>query len=276
MTLIQAIILGIFQGISEFLPISSSGHLVILQHFFGIKEGNLFFTEMLHFGTLISIVIVYFNDIIKIIVEFFKMLGSGIKNKKFKIVNDYQKLALLIIIGSIPTAIIGFLFEDFFKKLYSSSILPIGVAFLITGLLLWIANKKPHENKKVRNMTILDSLTIGIFQGIAIIPGISRSGSTIVAGLLRGLDRSLATEFSFLLALPATFGAGLFGITDVIKTGSTAVIDGPLIIGILLSTIVGVFAIKFLIKMLKKDKLHYFSYYLWIIGFITIISHLIG
>ncbi|NLV75544.1 MAG: undecaprenyl-diphosphatase UppP [Tissierellia bacterium] len=276
MTLIQAITLGIFQGISEFLPISSSGHLVILQHFFGIKEGNLFFTEMLHFGTLISIVIVYFNDIIKIIVEFFKMLGSGIKNKKFKIVNDYQKLALLIIIGSIPTAIIGFLFEDFFKKLYSSSILPIGVAFLITGLLLWIANKKPHENKKVRNMTILDSLTIGIFQGIAIIPGISRSGSTIVAGLLRGLDRSLATEFSFLLALPATFGAGLFGITDVIKTGSTAVIDGPLIIGILLSTIVGVFAIKFLIKMLKKDKLHYFSYYLWIIGFITIISHLIG
>lgn len=276
MTLIQAIILGIFQGISEFLPISSSGHLVILQHFFGIKEGNLFFTEMLHFGTLISIVIVYFNDIIKIIVEFFKMLGSGIKNKKFKIVNDYQKLALLIIIGSIPTAIIGFLFEDFFKNLYSSSILPIGVAFLITGLLLWIANKKPHENKKVRNMTILDSLTIGIFQGIAIIPGISRSGSTIVAGLLRGLDRSLATEFSFLLALPATFGAGLFGITDVIKTGSAAVIDGPLIIGILLSTIVGVFAIKFLIKMLKKDKLHYFSYYLWIIGFITIISHLIG
>lgn len=276
MTLIQAIILGIFQGISEFLPISSSGHLVILQHFFGIKEGNLFFTEMLHFGTLISIVIVYFNDIIKIIVEFFKMLGSGIKNKKFKIVNDYQKLALLIIIGSIPTAIIGFLFEDFFKNLYSSSILPIGVAFLITGLLLWIANKKPHENKKVRNMTILDSLTIGIFQGIAIIPGISRSGSTIVAGLLRGLDRSLATEFSFLLALPATFGAGLFGITDVIKTGSTAVIDGPLIIGILLSTIVGVFAIKFLIKMLKKDKLHYFSYYLWIIGFITIISDLIG
>ncbi len=276
MTLIQAIILGIFQGISEFLPISSSGHLVILQHFFGIKEGNLFFTEMLHFGTLISIVIVYFNDIIKIIVEFFKMLGSGIKNKKFKIVNDYQKLALLIIIGSIPTAIIGFLFEDFFKNLYSSSILPIGVAFLITGFLLWIANKKPHENKKVSNMTILDSLTIGIFQGIAIIPGISRSGSTIVAGLLRGLDRSLATEFSFLLALPATFGAGLFGITDVIKTGSTAVIDGPLIIGILLSTIVGVFAIKFLIKMLKKDKLHYFSYYLWIIGFITIISDLIG
>lgn len=276
MTLFQSIILGIFQGISEFLPISSSGHLVILQHFFGIKEGNLFFTEMLHFGTLISIVIVYFNDIINIIVEFFKMLGDGIKNKKFKITNDYQKLALLIIIGSIPTAIIGLLFEDFFEKLYSSSLLPIGIAFLVTGFLLWIANKKPNETKKVKEMTILDSLIVGTFQGIAIIPGISRSGSTIVAGLFRGFDRSLATEFSFLLALPATFGAGLLGIMDVIKTGSKTTVDAPLIIGILLSTIVGILAIKFLIKVLKKNKLHYFSYYLWIIGCITIFSHFIG
>lgn len=273
MTLVQAIILGIFQGVTEFLPISSSGHLVLLQNFFGIKEGNLFFTEMLHFGTLISILIVYFNDIINIIIEFFKMIGEGIKNKNFKIKNGYQKLALLIIIGSIPTAIIGFLFEDFFKTLYSSSLLPIGMAFIITGFLLWIANRKPYENKNVKNMSFLDSIIIGLFQGIAIIPGISRSGSTIVAGLLRGLDRSLATEFSFLLALPAIFGAGLFGIIDVVKTGSEVVFTIPLLAGVLLSAIVGVFAIKFLISMLKKDKLHYFSYYLWIVGLITIISH---
>lgn len=273
MTLVQAIILGIFQGVTEFLPISSSGHLVLLQNFFGIKEGNLFFTEMLHFGTLISILIVYFNDIINIIIEFLKMIGEGIKNKNFKIKNGYQKLALLIIIGSIPTAIIGFLFEDFFKTLYSSSLLPIGMAFIITGFLLWIANKKPYENKNVKNMSFLDSIIIGLFQGIAIIPGISRSGSTIVAGLLRGLDRSLATEFSFLLALPAIFGAGLFGIIDVVKTGSEVAFTIPLLAGVLLSAIVGVFAIKFLISMLKKDKLHYFSYYLWIVGLITIISH---
>jgi len=273
LTLVQAIILGVFQGITEFLPISSSGHLVLLQHFFGIKEGNLFFTEMLHFGTLFSILIVYFNDIINIIVEFFKMIGDGIKNRKFKIKNGYQKLALLIIIGSIPTAIIGILFEDFFKNLYSSSLLPIGISFIITGLLLWIANKKPYENKSVKNMSFLDSIIIGIFQGIAIIPGISRSGSTIVAGLLRGLNRNLATEFSFLLAMPATFGAGLLGILDVVKTESEIAFTMPLLIGIILSTLVGIIAIKFLITMLKKDKLHYFSYYLWIIGLITIISH---
>lgn len=273
MTLIQAIILGIIQGVAEFLPISSSGHLVVLQNFFGIKEGNLFFTEMLHFGTLISIFIVYFNDIINIIVEFFKMIGDGIKNKKFRIKNGYQKLGLLIIVGSIPTAIIGILFEDFFENFYSSSLLPIGIAFMITGLLIWIANKRPYENKNVKNMSFLDSFIIGTFQGIAIIPGISRSGSTIVAGLFRGLDRSLATEFSFLLALPATFGAGLLGIRDVVKTGSELAFTAPLLIGMALSTIIGVFAIKFLISILKKDKLYYFSYYLWTIGIITIISH---
>ena len=274
MTLFQAIILGVLQGIAEFLPISSSGHLVIMQYFFGIKEGNLFFTEMLHFGTLISIVIVYFNDIIKIIVEFFKMLGDGIKNKRFRIANGYQRLALMIIVGSIPTAIIGLLFEDFFEKLYSSSLIPIGISFLITGTLLWVANNKAYENKNVKNMTFLDSIIIGIFQGIAIIPGISRSGSTIVAGLLMGLNRSLATEFSFLLALPATFGAGLLGIRSAIKIGSEVAFTAPLIMGVILSAIVGIFAIKFLIKILKKDKLYYFSYYLWIIGIITIISQL--
>lgn len=275
LTLVQAIILGIFQGIAEFLPISSSGHLVILQHFFGIKEGNLFFTEMLHFGTLISIVIVYFNDIIKIVVEFIKMIKNCIVNKNLKIRNDYQKLGILIIVSSIPTAIIGLVFEDFFEKLYSSSILPIGIAFIVTGILLWIANNKSYENKRVRNMSFLDGLIIGTFQGVAIIPGISRSGSTIVAGLFRGLNRSLATEFSFLLALPATFGAGLLGIREVIKTNSKVAFTMPLIIGVLLSTIVGVFAIKLLMRILKKDKLHYFSYYLWIIGLITIVSSFI-
>lgn len=226
---------------------------------------------MLHFGTLVSIVIVYFNDIIKIVVEFIKMIKNWIIEKKLKIKNDYQKLGLLIIIGSIPTAIIGLAFEDFFEKLYSSSILPIGIAFIITGALLWVANNQSYENKKVKNMSFLDGLIIGTFQGIAIVPGISRSGSTIVAGLFRGLNRSLATEFSFLLALPATFGAGILGIREVIKTDSQVAFTMPLVVGVLLSTIVGVFAIKILIKMLKKDKLHYFSYYLWLVGLITIV-----
>lgn len=274
MTIFQSVILGIFQGITEFLPISSSGHLVLLQHFFGIKEGNLFFTEMLHFGTLISIFVVYFKDIIRIIVEFFKMLGNGVKNKRLKITNSYQRLGVLIIIGSIPTALMGILLEKQFEKLYSS-ILAVGFAFLITGMLLWIADKNPSENKKARDMTILDALVIGTFQGIAIAPGISRSGSTIVGGLFRGLNRKLATEFSFLMALPATFGAAILGIKDVVESGTEITFSMPLLIGVILSAIVGIFSINILVGLLQKKKLHYFSYYLWILGIILIIAQFI-
>lgn len=273
MTYFQAIILGIFQGISEFLPISSSGHLVVLQRIFGIKEGNLFFTEMLHFGTLISIFIVFFNDIIKIIVEFFKMIGHGIKNKKFKITNIYQKMAILIIVGSIPTAIIGLLFQDTFEKLYSS-LLSISIAFIVTGFILWIVDKKSRGHKKIKNMSYGDALIIGTFQGVAIIPGISRSGSTIAGGLFRGLDRNLATEYSFLLALPATFGASLLGIKDVIETGSEVYFSLPLITGVIISALVGVISLRLLIKLLQNKKLHYFSYYLWALGIFLLIYQL--
>jgi len=272
--LLEAIVLGIFQGIAEFLPISSSGHLVILQNLFGIKEGNLFFTEMLHFGTLISIIVVYFKDIIRMIIEFIRLLLSIFKGEKIKELNKYQKLAILIILGSVPTAIIGLSLEDFFESLYTS-ILPIGFAFLVTGVLLWTAERRSYQNKKVKDMTYLDSLIIGTAQGIAIIPGISRSGSTIVAGLLRGLNKPLATEFSFLLALPATLGAGLLGILKLTKSNSEILVNFPLLVGVLTSTIVGIVSLKILISLLNKNKLHYFSYYLWVIGIITIITQLI-
>lgn len=273
MSIIQALILGIFQGVAEFLPISSSGHLALLQHLFDIKEGNLFFTEMLHFGTLISIFIVYFKDIMRIIYEIIILIGNILKGRRKKL-TVHQKLGLFVLIGSIPTAIIGLTFEDFFESLYTS-ILPIGIAFIVTGFLLFIAEKNTYQNKGIKEMTIKDSLIVGTFQGVAIIPGISRSGSTIVASLFRGLNKSLATEYSFLLALPATFGAFLLGIIDVLKNDSSSVmINTPLIIGVAISAIVGVFSIKILIKLLKNNKLHYFSYYLWIIGVITIISQL--
>jgi len=274
LSLIQAIILGVFQGVAEFLPISSSGHLALLQHLFNIKEGNLFFAEMLHFGTLISIVIVYFNDIVKIIVDMLKLLGDLIRRRKIKKLTTHQKLGLLIITGSIPTAIIGLTLEDYFESLYTS-ILPIGIALIFTGFLLWIAEKRAFDNRNINDMTILDSIFIGTLQGIAIIPGISRSGSTIVAGLFRGLDKSFATEYSFLLALPATFGAFLLGIRQVVKEGTGMMINFPLVVGVILSAVVGVISIKLLVKLIKRNKLYYFSYYLWIVGALTIVSQII-
>jgi undecaprenyl-diphosphatase len=136
--------------------------------------------------------------------------------------------------------------------------------------LLWFAERIGKQEKGVREVKIIDSLLIGVFQGIAIIPGISRSGSTIVGGLFMGLKKPVATEFSFLLALPATFGAFLLGMKDVAESGGVF-INGPLILGVLLSAITGVFAIKALIKILNNNKLKYFSYYLWVLGIITIV-----
>jgi undecaprenyl-diphosphatase len=240
---------------------------------FGITEGNLFFTEMLHFGTLISIVIVYFKDIKLIIIDIIKLIVNIVKRKRQKL-TKYQKLGLLIIAGSVPTAIIGLSFEDFFESLYTS-LLPIGFSFLVTGMLLWVAEKKSKTFKDVKDMTFLDSILIGIFQGLAIIPGISRSGSTIVMGLFRGLKKPLATEYSFLLALPATFGAFLLGIIKVSRGSATAVFNLPLFVGVILSCVVGVISIKALIKILNKNKLHYFSYYLWALGAFIIITQLI-
>lgn len=269
MSWFEAIVMGIFQGVAEFLPISSSGHLALMQYLFDIKEGNLFFTEMLHFGTLISIFIVYFKDIARIIYEFIMLIGSVIKKKRIGKLTKHQWFGLLIIIGSIPTAVIGLTFKDFFESLYTS-IIPIGIAFIVTGFLLWIAEKRGNEGKDVKDVKLIDAILIGIFQGIAIIPGISRSGSTIVGGLFRGLKKPVATEFSFLLALPATFGAFLLGMKDVVK-GGEAFINGPLVLGVILSAITGVFAIKALIKLLNNNKLKYFSYYLWALGALTIV-----
>jgi undecaprenyl-diphosphatase len=265
--------MGVFQGIAEFLPISSSGHLALLQHLFNIREGNLFFTEMLHFGTLISIIIVYFKDIARIIYEFLQLVRLLITGKRNIRLTKHQWFGLLILVGSVPTAIIGLTLKDFFESLYTS-IIPIGIAFIVTGILLWFAENRGKQGKDVGDVKIKDAILIGIFQGIAIIPGISRSGSTIVGGLFRGLKKPVATEFSFLLALPATLGAFLLGMKDVAESGA-AHINGPLILGVLLSAVTGVFAIKALIRILNNNKLKYFSYYLWILGIITIIIGII-
>ncbi|RKD34490.1 undecaprenyl-diphosphate phosphatase [Thermohalobacter berrensis] len=273
MDLFKVIILAIFQGITEFLPISSSGHLVLLQDLLGIKEGNLFIAVMLHFGTLISILIVYFKDIVGIINEFFIMIIEFLKYKKINIDNEYKMLSILIIIGSIPTGLMGIFLGDVFESFYNSTLI-VGFALIITGLLLWIAEKSSSGIKNVKDMNILDALLIGIFQGLAITPGISRSGSTIVGGLFRGLNKKLATRFSFLLAIPAILGASLIEFYKAISVQTSVVLSNllvPAIIGIFVSAITGVFAIKLLIRVLEKGKLYYFSVYVWILGIMIIL-----
>ena len=271
MSLMMAIILGIFQGIAEFLPISSSGHLVLLQNFFEMDQGELFVSVMLHLGTLISIVIVFYKDIIAIIGSFFQIVTELFTKNKIVLDTESKILAIMIIVGTIPTGLMGILFKDFFEGLYES-LLAVGIALIVTGFLLMISEKSNTGKKNIRNMTISDAIIVGIFQGFAIIPGISRSGSTIVGGLFRGFNTRLATKFSFLMAIPAILGATLLETVKVITSDNPIAFSIPLLVGVLLSTVTGVVAIKVLIKALEKGKLYYFSYYVWVVGIVVIIS----
>ncbi|MTI48053.1 undecaprenyl-diphosphate phosphatase [Sporosalibacterium faouarense] len=271
MTLLQAVILGIFQGIAEFLPISSSGHLVLLENIFKINEGEIFFTVMLHFGTLISILIVYFKDICKIVVSFFQIIGKLFSREKVRLDNESKVLTVMLIVGTIATGLIYIVFGDFFESLYSS-LVAVGIALIVTGFLLMISERTNSGRKTAKNMTIVDAIIVGLFQGFAIIPGVSRAGSTIVGGLFRGFDKTLATKFSFLMAIPAIGGASLIELLKVLFGDQSVGFSLPLLVGVILSTVTGVFAIRILIRVLERGKLYYFSYYVWAIGGIIILT----
>lgn len=275
MTLLKAIILAIVQGITEFLPISSSGHLAILQILFNIKEGNVFFSQVLHFGTLLSILLVYHKQVINMIVEFFKMLGSLIKRKKIEL-NHYQKLALYIILATIPTVIIALFIEKYLDQLYMSSLI-IGLCFIITAFMIYFIDINIHGKNTVR---ITDAgmpkvLAIGAVQGVAALPGISRSGSTIFISHILGINKKDAVDFSFLLAIPAMLGGFILGLKDIFKEGSAVSFDINAIVGLIVSFITGVLAIRLIKVLIKKKKFHVFSYYLVILGIICIVLNFI-
>ncbi len=249
MEILKIVILGIVQGLTEFLPISSSGHLVILQKLFNITQNQLLISVLLHFGTLIPVLIVFWDDIKEIL--FFK------KEKRYFI--------FLIIIASIPTALMGIFFEDFFEKLFSSA-LSTAAMLIVTGFILYLGDKLADYDKEITNFKWLNAILVGIAQGIAIIPGISRSGSTITASLIQGLKKEDAARFSFILSIPVIGGAGLLKVGEAVSNGVTNFNITAIILGIISSIISGYIAIRYFIYILKKQKLIYFSYYCWIVG----------
>jgi undecaprenyl-diphosphatase len=269
MSLFEAIILGIVQGIAEFLPISSSGHLALTQFLLGTPEDQIFFlTVMLHIGTIFSVLVVYWTDLYNITLEFFKMCWDTLRGKGLGLDNLYRKLGLLIIVGSIPTALMGILLRDIFSEVYTSQRV-IGIALLMTGTLLWASERtqKFKENKKsLKEMSWLNAIVIGVFQGLAITPGMSRSGSTISGALFQGINKETATRYSFLLSFPVIVGASLLEARDALTYGTGDVTLPMLLVGIFTSFVAGVFAIRTLIRMISKGKLYYFSYYTWALG----------
>jgi len=247
MNIAQATILGIIQGITEWLPISSSGHLVIAQEFFGLQN-YLFFDILLHIATALVVIVVFRKDIFEII--------KALINRNFN--TEYGKLAIFIIIGSIPTAIIGILFGDIFEKMFSS-LWSVATALMATGILLLLTKLK--TNKPSRNLNKKDSLFIGFIQGIAIIPGISRSGTTIGAGMLSGIAKEKIARFSFLLSIPAIIGAFLLKFNTIYKTNASNFNWVAIIAGMLAALIVGYLSLKLLLKIIKSDKFYIFGYY---------------
>ncbi len=203
MTYFQAIILGLAQGLSEFLPISSSGHLALLQYFFDVSADNVLpFAVLLHLGTLVSVFIVYWKDIVELVKELGAVIKDIFTGKGLRInANPTRRLGFMIIVATIPTAIIGLLFNDAFAALYLS-LVSIGIGLLITGTILMIAEKMGKSNKSVKEMKFRNAVFVGIMQGIAICPGISRSGSTLFGGLISGLNKEFAVKFAFLISIP--------------------------------------------------------------------------
>ena len=276
MTYFEAVILGLVQGLAEFLPISSSGHLALLQQWFNINEDKvLLFAVLLHVGTLISVFIVYWRDIWELIVELCLTVkdlctGKGLRLEE----RPVRKLGIMIIVATIPTAIIGLLFNDLFDRLYTS-VLPIGIGLIITGFLLVFAERTGSSNRGIEKMNFRNALFIGRVQGIAICPGISRSGSTLFGSLICNLDRKFAVKFVFLISIPSILGSAILETPDAIAAGVEISQIGPIIVGMAVAAVSGLIAIKTMIKIVSDKKLSYFSYYVWALGAAVVIYSII-
>lgn len=271
MTYLEGIILGLVQGLTEFLPVSSSGHLAILENLFKIDEDKvLLFAVLLHVGTLISVFIVYWKDIWELILELGFTVKDLVKGNGLRLEErPIRKLGIMILVATVPTMIIGVLFGDLFDKLYTS-IIPIGIGLLFTGIILFIAEKQGSGKRTIENMNFRNAIFVGIVQGIAICPGVSRSGSTLFGSLICKLDRKLAVKFIFLISIPPILGSAILEAPAAFKQGVDMSQLGPMFIGILVAAISGLLAIKFMIKIVSDKKLSYFSYYVWVLGILVI------
>lgn len=261
----EVIILGLLQGFTEFLPVSSSGHLVIAQDLLNVSNPGVVLELMLHLGTLVSVFIVFWSDIVGLIRGFFSLLLSprGRRPMTQELVT-YRKLVLLLLVGIIPTALFGLALEPLFEQLFDS-VKAVGLALLLTGIVLFSISRMRPGRRELGQMTFLDAIVVGVAQGCAIVPGLSRSGMTISSALARGLNRDTATRFSFLISIPTIAGAALLNIGDIINF-SMGEQGGMLLLGFIVAAVSGVIAIKVLVKLLQEGKLQVFAYYVWALG----------
>jgi len=261
----QAIILGIVQGFSEFLPISSSAHLVLVPAIFGwiFPEDQIFpFDVLVQLGTLVAVIIFFWSDLVKMAKAFFDGI---VKKKPFK--DSDSRLAWYIILATIPAGIIGLLFDDVVESAFKSPWLAT-VFLLLTALMMWLAEHFSRQDRDLEKTTWLDAIVIGFAQALAVFPGISRSGSTISAGMGRHIDRASAGRFSFLMSIPIMLASGLLGVKGLLEVEDLAAFLPVMLVGFSVAGIVGYLSIRWLLNILRSKSLKMFSYYC--IGFAII------
>lgn len=275
MTILEAIVLGILQGITEFLPVSSSGHLVLMQHFLGIKKSQVFFDVMLHFGTLGAVIIVYYRLIQSLVrTSFSTLFQIGFYQHPRLTINSTPGLKLIwfLLLGSIPTGLIALLFKSSLEAIFGKPMV-VAVMLIVTGLILQLSRFGQKPLQVETPLRAWHTPLIGIAQGLAIIPGISRSGSTISISLLLGLSPQVAAQYSFLLSIPAIFGAVVLKLKDVEEITIAPVVIAA---GTLTSFIVGYIALRFLLAALNRGKFSVFSYYCFALGIVAWVSIWLG
>ena len=274
MTYLTSILMGVLQGVTEFLPISSSGHLALFQYFFGMEDfesTQLFFTVMLHFGTLISVFIYYWRDIVDMIREFFLLIGSLISGSRERgAVPPARRMILLIIVATLPLFVV--LPVKRVIEEATGSVTFVSVALLLTGCMLFFSDRLARGRKSAKTATVTDALLVGCAQAIGTLPGISRSGSTISAGMMRGFDRTFAVRFSFLMSLPAVFGATLLELKDALELGLDPAVLPYCVVGVVVSAVVGYFAIRLVNLLADKGKFGKFAYYCWAVGLVSLVA----
>ena len=300
MSLLEAIFMGIIQGLTEFLPVSSSGHLALFKMLFGINtDTGILFDVLLHFATLIAVCVVFYKDIAKLIIEGIAILKNSLINliiffrnciiraknigKKEKLDPDkldlgeyhrvinssYRKFVMLILVSTIPTGVIGYIGKDMVELASEILIVP-GICLIITAILLFVADYAKGGDKLPKDVTYSNAFIIGIVQGVATLPGISRSGSTITACLLSGFNRSFAVKYSFIMSIPAILGAMILELKDIgtLSLGAGEIVN--YVIGMLMAAVIGYICIKTMLVVIRQKKFKGFAVYCLIIGIISI------
>ena len=268
MDILQGIIIGIVQGLTEFLPVSSSAHLVFIQNILGV-ESSLAFDTFLHLGSLLAVLWFFRADIIKMILSWIDSVKDIIQGRFRQGFYDdpYKRLAWYVILATVPVGLVGLLFEDAVDSLFAGALYVPAFFLFVTGTILYLSQRMTSGNVNLKNISAKESLFMGLGQACAILPGLSRSGTTIAAGLVIGLDKEFAAKFSFILSIPAILGAFVLQVKDIGTAMDANFL--PIILGFIAAFIAGYAAIKWMLELIQKRSLDIFAYYCWIVAIVV-------